>query len=631
MQAVILAGGKGTRLATRLHGRPKPLVPVGGVPLLERQIVQLAAKGVTEAVILVSHEAAQIAAFLSSSNFKCRTVLIDDGEPRGTAGAVLACLDHLAPTFLVVYGDTLFDIDVEAMLTRHRATMAEATLLVHPNDHPEDSDLLEVDGTGCVIAFHSHPHPPTALLANIVNAAFYLVERSLMTRYRDNPVPSDFARDFFPRALKNGHRIHGYRSYEYIKDLGTPTRLDKVERHLATGVVARARRSEPQRAVFVDRDGTLNHLLDYVRCPADLRLLPHVGDGVRRLNEAERRVVVVTNQPVLARGECSFEGMRNIHAKLETDLGRHGGYLDAIYVCPHHPKRGFPGEIAALKVECDCRKPNAGMLERAIFEMNIDRDGSFLIGDSVRDVKAARKAGILSVRVCTGENDLSETIVDTPDFTVLDFSSAVALIIDWHPRALNAVAPLAAAIAAGDLILIDGLARSGKSTAASILATSLRSRGLKAFVLSLDMQSGATEDQKRDQGEHTDIGRSVAHWLKHPYTPAGRSDAIPPQIPKLALVPTEFHLDAVLILEGLDASRLAQKSLRTTHCIHIEVCEEERQKRLGVDPCPRRTPKRALFSDLILIDDVAQCSASGQYSSHALTLTTYRAVDTASE
>ena len=427
MQAVILAGGKGTRLASRLNGLPKPLVMVGGVPLLERQLDQLAQQGVTEAVVLVNHEAEQIRAFLASRSFPCRTVVVDDGVPSGTAGAVIRCLDILEERFLVVYGDTLFDIDIGALLSAHQQAAAEATLLLHPNDHPADSDLVEVDDDGRILGFHSYPHSPDEALPNLVNAAFYVVERSLITAYRDFPTPADFAKDLFPAALRDGRMLQGYRSWEYIKDLGTPTRLDKVERHLAKGVVARARRSAPQSAVFVDRDGTLNQLRDYVRTAEEFELLPGVADAVRRLNAAELRVVVITNQPVLARGECSFAEMRRIHAKMDTELGRQGAYLDGLYLCPHHPDGGFAGEIASLKVTCDCRKPKPGLIERAIAEMNIDRATSFFVGDSWRDVAAAHRAGIAAVLVLTGEGRRAGP--PDADFVVADFPAAVDLIL----------------------------------------------------------------------------------------------------------------------------------------------------------------------------------------------------------
>lgn len=429
-QAVILAGGKGTRLAARLNGRPKPLVDVDGTPLLARQLRQLAAYGVDDVVVLVNHAADQIETFLAEAPLSdMRVSLIDDGDPRGTAGAVLACLDRLADRFLVVYGDTLFDLDVTAFIAAHDAAGADVTLFLHPNDHPADSDLVEVDEDGRIIGFHGYPHPAGAYLPNLVNAAFYCIERAALEPYRDIETPSDFAKDLFPRMLADDARMQGYKSFEYIKDLGTPTRLDKVERHLRSGLVARSRRSEPQAAVFVDRDGTLNELRDYVRTAEDLILLPDVAPAIHKLTDAEFRVVVVTNQPVIARGESTFAEMRRIHAKLDSELGLGGAYVDTLYLCPHHPHSGFPGEVAALKFDCDCRKPKTGMFDQAVAELNIDVARSWMVGDSTSDMLVARRSGLRSVLVETGEGGRDGKYAVTPDFVVPTFAAAVDLIV----------------------------------------------------------------------------------------------------------------------------------------------------------------------------------------------------------
>jgi NDP-sugar pyrophosphorylase family protein len=115
-QALVLAGGKGTRLRERLNGRPKPLIDIGGTPLLQRQLELLKQHGFERAVILVNHEAHQIVDFCAAhANFGMALQFVDDGEPRGTAGAVLAILDRAAPRFLVVYGDTMLNVDLDRL------------------------------------------------------------------------------------------------------------------------------------------------------------------------------------------------------------------------------------------------------------------------------------------------------------------------------------------------------------------------------------------------------------------------------------------------------------------------------------------------------------------------------------
>lgn len=428
-QAVILAGGKGTRLASRLNGKPKPLIDVDGVPLLRRQIVTLSEHGVDDIVLLVNHAAEQIEAFIAELDLPVKVTLIDDGFPRGTAGATLACLDTLQDRFIVVYGDTLFDLDVSHMLAAHIAAKADATLLLHPNDHPADSDLVEVDGKGWIRGFHAYPHPSGAWLSNLVNAAFYVVERNALAGWAERLETGDFAKDLFPAMLAEGSRLRGYVSFEYIKDIGTPKRLDKAESQLRSGLVGRARRARRQRAVFLDRDGTLNGLNGHIARAEDLVLLPEAAAAVRRLNEAEYRVVLVTNQPVLARGECDEAGLARIHARLETELGREGAYLDAIYFCPHHPDRGFPGEVPELKRDCACRKPGTGMIESATTDLNIDLGQSWMVGDSTADIAMATRAGLRSVLVATGEGGRDGKHAAEPTMRVATIAEAVDQIL----------------------------------------------------------------------------------------------------------------------------------------------------------------------------------------------------------
>jgi histidinol-phosphate phosphatase family protein len=436
-QAVVLAGGRGTRLASRLGGRPKALIDVAGVPLLERQLCSLKAQGLASAFVLVGHEAAQIEAFCAArDNFGLDLTLVDDGEPRGTAGAVLAILDRLGPEFLVVYGDTLFDIDMARFARVHRAdSTAVATLFLHPNDHPHDSDIVELDGTGAIQAFHAPPHAPGVWLPNMVNAALYALRRERLAAWRP-PIGArqlDFARDVFPGLLAAGARLRGYVSPEYIKDIGAPERLDRACAALAVGEVAAASLRAPRPAIFLDRDGTLNVPNGHIARPEDLHLYPWACEAVRGVNRSPYRAVLVTNQPVIARGECGPAELRTIHAKLETLLGREGAWLDGLYVCPHHPDAGFPGEVASLKIACECRKPRPGLLLRAAADLNIDLPRSWMIGDSAADMDAARAVGVGALLVrSSGATNGPPT--PNADFVFDDALAAVKFATRAAPR-----------------------------------------------------------------------------------------------------------------------------------------------------------------------------------------------------
>ena len=429
-QAVILAGGKGTRLAAQLKGLPKPLVDVAGTPLLERQIQSLAQFGIDDVVVLVNYAAETVSQFFAQRHdLGVRITLIDDGEPRGTAGAVLACLDRLDERFLIVYGDTLFNIDVARFIAHHRQAQAAATLFLHPNDHPHDSDLVEIDDEDRIIAFRPYPHPPEAYYANLVNAAFYAVERQALETWRGFKTPSDFAKGLFPAMLEKGARLCGYKSFEYIKDLGTPSRLEKVVKAVRSGVVARSSLTVPQKAVFLDRDGTVNAKNGFITAPEQLTLIPGAAEAIRRLNDHEYRAVIITNQPVIARGECTLEELGVIHNKLETLLGREGAFVDGLFFCPHHPDSGFPGEVKELKINCDCRKPNTGLVDRAVKQFHIDIKRSWFVGDTTFDVETARRSNIRSVLVETGDAGEDGKYRVYPNFVCADLGAAVELIL----------------------------------------------------------------------------------------------------------------------------------------------------------------------------------------------------------
>jgi histidinol-phosphate phosphatase family protein len=589
MQAVILAGGEGTRLRSRLAGMPKPLVDVDGVPLLGRQLALLRHCGCAEVVILMHHGAGHLRRYCEANDdFGMRLRLVDDGTPRGTAGAVLAVLDDLADHFIVVYGDTLVNVDLERMRGSHRACGADATLFVHPNDHPHDSDIVEMDDAEWILAFHPYPHSADQHLPNLVNAGLYVIERAALAPWRGFPMPADFAKQLFPAMLAAGGRLHGYASFEYIKDIGTPARLDAAIGDLRSGRVGRASLAVRQQAVFTDRDGTLNVKRDYVRTPDELELLDGVAPAIRRLNEAEYRVVVVTNQSVVARGECSIAGLRHIHAKLETELGRGGAFIDRILFCPHHPDRGFAGEVPDLKIRCTCRKPGTALVEAAARDFNIDLARSWFIGDSAADIITAQRAGLRSVLVGPDGPVREAALATYPDFEMCDFTGAVHLILDVHPRLVAASAPILQRVAAGDVVLIGGLAKAGKSTFARAMAAELRAQGRTAAVISLDRWIRPLGERGCGVLGRFDLAlalETLTPWLE-------QTESLRAQLPvydRKARRRAEHHdeialpADAIVIIEGVPALAMSVPGTRRVHRIHVEAEESGRRSRVLAD------------------------------------------------
>jgi D,D-heptose 1,7-bisphosphate phosphatase len=431
MQLVIIAGGKGTRLKKRTADLQKCMVEVGGKPLIEHQILLAQKQKITDILILTGFGAELIERYFGDgARWGVNIRYHREPEPRGTAGSVIGAFQMLDDVFFVMYGDTMLNVDLSRMAAAHEEHLS-ATLFLHPNDHPQDSDLVELNAANEIVAFHPYPHPPGKYFRNLVNAALYIVDKELLRPWFTNrealSYPLDFAKHVFPNLIANGARVSGYVSREYIKDAGTPERLDRVRLDYSLGRIERGSLHIPAPAVFLDRDGTLNYECGWLNSPEQLRLIPGAAEAVRAINESRRLAVVISNQPVIARGECTETELGTIHNKLEWLLGEEHAFLNAIYYCPHHPDEGFRGERSELKFACSCRKPATGLLDLARRELNIDVSRSWMIGDSARDIETAANFGIRSALVRTGSSTSEargtckpnlefDTLLDSTDF-----------------------------------------------------------------------------------------------------------------------------------------------------------------------------------------------------------------------
>ena len=430
MRAVLLAGGKGTRLGKR--DIPKPMVEVGGIPVLEHQIRLLKSHQFYQVTVLASYKAERIEEYFGDgAEFGVDLEIVKEDPPIGTAGAVKAFAKCHKDPFLVIYSDLMVDIDLTHLVEFHKSRESLATLVVHPNDHPLDSDLVEIDDEAFVKQFFSKPHAESAGRRNLVNAAVYVLDPSILEMVPENE-PSDFGRDIFPKVVKSGGKIRAYLTTEYVKDMGTRERLAAVTRDFQTGKIGRMKRSIERKVCFLDRDGVINQEVGDLSRVDQLTLIPGASTSIRKLNQNGFLVIVVTNQPVLAKGFMTFEGLSKIHAQLEWVLGLSGAFVDAIYVCPHHPKKGFQGEVERLKKDCECRKPAPGLILQALADHNLDMSNSWLIGDRLCDIAAGQSGGVNSnILVRTGHAGHDEDLFEEkPDFVVKSIVEACNLILE---------------------------------------------------------------------------------------------------------------------------------------------------------------------------------------------------------
>ncbi|MDU1906879.1 MAG: HAD-IIIA family hydrolase [Eggerthella sp.] len=437
MQAVIMAGGKGTRLrAVTGDDVPKPMASLAGLPILEWQVKALVSNGVTQLVIVVGYLGETIMEYFGDGRkWNASIVYITEKEPLGTAGSFPLIKGLIEEDFLLVFGDIFFDIDIKRFYAFHKEKRSTVTLLAHPNDHPYDSDLLDLDEDGRVLSIRRKNEVRVDFYVNCVNAGLYILNSEalgLVTEVQK----TDLEQEVLPKLTSIG-RVFAYASTEYVKDAGTPERFSRIENDVLSGIVFRRNRRRLQKCIFLDRDGTINELDGFVSDPNSIRLIPGAAQAIRRINSSDWLCVVVTNQPVIARGECTFKQMDRIHARLSALLGEEGAYFDALYYCPHHPDKGFEGEVSELKLECDCRKPNSGMLERAAADLGIDLKASWLIGDSTADVETGVRAGLRTILVETGEAGRDGKYEARPYGRAADLLGAVSQILDAKERRMD--------------------------------------------------------------------------------------------------------------------------------------------------------------------------------------------------
>ncbi|MEZ5001790.1 MAG: HAD-IIIA family hydrolase [Chitinophagales bacterium] len=585
MKAVILAGGKGTRLGHLTAEIPKPMVPILGKPIVERQIELLYAYGITEIILITNHLSQILEDYLGDgSRWNVHISYFVEPFPMGTVGGIKAIEKQLKDDFLVLYGDVMLDMDFHRLIDFHHRHKSDATIVIHPNDHPYDSDLVEVDKNDKVIAFHSKPHPENFYYTNLVNAGVCLFS-PIIFNHLEADKKADFGKDIFPVIFQKIN-MYGYNTPEYIKDMGTLDRLEKVSKDLESGKIARFNLQHQRSAIFLDRDGVINEKRGYVTTPEQLQLFDFVTAAVKKINQSEYLAIVTTNQPIIARGMVTEAALRTILNKMETVLGNNRAKLDGIYYCPHHPDSGFEGEVKELKIDCECRKPKPGMLLKAANDFNIDLNTSYMIGDSWRDIEAGKAAGVTTIGVMTGEGNKDGN--SRPDYLFQNLNKAVNFIIDEPYKATFETVLKHIKQFRGKrkkfIIAIGGNSRSGKSTLAKYFSIQLARIGLESSIIALDNWI----KPKLERNEEDDVyGRFRHHELDVDLQALFDGASIEIQQPyqhheNQTVEPIEYSLlnEKVVIIEGVVALGLPILLEKAHLKIFVDASEAEHKERL---------------------------------------------------
>lgn len=438
MKVVIMAGGKGTRISSVANDIPKPMIKIENVPVLEREIECLRSQGFDDLIITVSHLGNIIMDYFGDGSgnspatgkpFGVHIEYFFEQEPLGNAGALFKIKDKLTSDFLLLNADAVFDVDFNRFVEYHKQHGGLVTLFTHPNSHPYDSGLIVADESGEVKSWLAKEDERPQYYRNRVNAGLHVISPKVLELADidaemvgkpgtdGKPIKVDLDRQLL-KPLAGTGKMYCYDSPEYVKDMGTPERYYSVCEDYKAGRVSGKNLKNKQKAIFLDRDGTINKYVGFLRDINEFELIDGVAEAVKKINASGYLAIVVTNQPVIARGEVSFDELKEIHNKMETLLGQEGAYLDAIYFCPHHPHKGYEREVPDLKIDCNCRKPKPGMLLKAAVNFNIDLSQSWMIGDGENDIKAGMNAGCKTALISDKNENFGQkrTVKSLPEF-----------------------------------------------------------------------------------------------------------------------------------------------------------------------------------------------------------------------
>jgi histidinol-phosphate phosphatase family protein len=413
-QAVILAGGKGTRLENIGINIPKILIQANGKSLLENHFEELIKNNINNVILLLGHKADDVIRYLTTiivkyrSDINCESII--ESSPNGTKNALLSIKNKLDGNFLLINGDLFHNNYVTGILNKlNNVDFKEydAIFSTRYTDHPEDSDLIVEDLNHRITDFSSKNDDNRVPLQSIALSGMSIINPKLLNdKYLMNG-ENDFITSLLSKENLTRFNFFSANNNRLIMDLGTSNRIQKFNSLKSLNLL--------KPALFIDRDGTLIEMVEYIKNTKDVKLKKDVDRVLQYYKNKDFFLISVSNTPQIARGLTDLKTIYAINNEIQNQVNQFGVKIDAFYICPHHPDKGFLGEVSKYKIICTCRKPSTGMISRACEEFPIDLKNSIVIGDSWRDIELGRQLGLKTIQISENYSDMKS--VPTKFFT----------------------------------------------------------------------------------------------------------------------------------------------------------------------------------------------------------------------
>ena len=387
-QAVILAGGKGTRLKPFTDKNPKPMIPINGKPFLDHLIEMLKENGIEEVVILTGYLSGKIEEYFGHGSkfgvnikYSFTPFLNENGQENESGLRIKNAQDLLDDVFLLMYCDNYWPLQLEKLKKLYSEKETDALVTVYSNKDNSTKNNILVDNS--IVKKYDRARQEKNL--NGVEIGFFILNKKVLDLIPEHNC--HFERDILPELIAQ-EQVSGYLTDNKYYSISNLERAKLTEKFLA-----------PKKVVFLDRDGVINKKAakaDYVKKWEEFEFLPGAIEGVKLLNEKGYQVFIATNQPGIARGIMTKKDLEVIHQKMEQILEKQGAKLAGIYCCIHGWDEG-----------CECRKPKSGLLFQAARENNLDLTKTIFIGDDERDIQAGETAGCKTILINKNKNLLS--------------------------------------------------------------------------------------------------------------------------------------------------------------------------------------------------------------------------------